>query len=162
MRVYTSVLTGVCFLAMGAVLGQTSEESVKMKDLPPAVQATVQQQSKGATLVGLSKEIEDGKTFYEAEMKVNGHGKDVLIDSAGKVVEVEEEIALTALPAAAKSAIEKAAAQGRISKLESVAKDKDLTYEALIESKGKTSEVKVTPDGKVVTQKEEEKEEEDK
>ena len=74
--------------------GLASEKSVKMKDLPRAVQKTVQEQMSGAKLLGLSKETEKGKTFYEAETTVNGHTRDVLIDSKGAVVQVEEEIAM--------------------------------------------------------------------
>jgi hypothetical protein len=37
-----------------------SEVAIKMKDLPAAVRKTVEEQSKGATLHGLSKEVEAG------------------------------------------------------------------------------------------------------
>lgn len=36
-----------------------------MKDLPAAVRKTAQEQSKGATLRGLSKGVENGQTFCE-------------------------------------------------------------------------------------------------
>jgi len=125
-----------------------AEKRVKMESLPPAVQKTVQEQSKGATIRGLSQEIEDGKTFYEAELKINGHGKDVLIDSAGSVVEVEEEVAFDTAPAAVKSAIQKHAAKGKIVLVEAVSKnDSIIAYEAKIKTAGKTSEVRVNPDG---------------
>ena len=52
-----------------AGFAQDKEVKVKMQDLPLAVQKTVREQAKGATLHGLSKEIEDGKTFYEAEYR---------------------------------------------------------------------------------------------
>jgi|SRR5579859_689717 len=125
-----------------------AEKRVKMESLPPAVQKTVQEQSEGATIRGLSQEIEDGKTFYEAELKINGHGKDVLIDSAGSVVEVEEEVAFDTAPAAVKSAIQKHAAKGKIVLVEAVSKnDSIIAYEAKIKTAGKTSEVRVNPDG---------------
>jgi uncharacterized membrane protein YkoI len=119
-----------------------------MEGLPPAVQKTIQEQAKGATTRGLSKEIEDGKTFYEAELKVNGHNKDVLIDSAGSVVEIEEEVTLDSVPAAAKDAIQKRAAKGQILLVEAVSKnDSIVAYEAKIKTAGKTSEIRVNPDG---------------
>ena len=43
-----------------------AEKPLKMKDLPSAVQKAVQAQTKGAELKRLSKEVENGKTFYEA------------------------------------------------------------------------------------------------
>jgi len=144
--------TNILYLMLPAVLvaGAVSaaEKRVKMESLPPAVQKTVQEQAKGATIRGLSKEIEDGKTFYEAELKINGHNKDVLIDPAGLVVEVEEEVALDSLPAAVKDAIQKHAAKGQIVLVESVSKnDAIVAYEAKIKTAGKTSEVRVNPDG---------------
>ena len=144
--------TNILYLMLPAVLVaggvSAAEKRVKMESLPPAVQKTVQEQAKGATIRGLSKEIEDGKTFYEAELKINGHNKDVLIDPAGLVVEVEEEVALDSLPAAVKDAIQKHAAKGQIVLVESVIKnDAIVAYEAKIKTAGKTSEVRVNPDG---------------
>src|SRR5437588_3689102 len=82
------------------------ERRVRMKDLPAAVQQTVREQSKGATIRGLSRETENGKTNYEVELRVNGHNKDVLIDPGGAVVEVEEQVTLASLPAAVRTANE--------------------------------------------------------
>jgi len=53
------------------------EMKVKMNDLPPAVQAAVKEQSKGAAIRGLSKEVENGKTEYEAELTVDGQRRPV-------------------------------------------------------------------------------------
>jgi uncharacterized membrane protein YkoI len=144
--------TNIFFLALPALLlasgVSAAEKRVKMESLPPAVQKTVQEQAKGATIRGLTKETEDGKTFYEAELKINGHNKDLLIDPAGSVVEIEEEVALASLPAAVKDAIQKHAAKGRIALVESVSKNDSLVaYEAKIKTAGKTSEVRVNPDG---------------
>ena len=141
---------GVSFLFVCIAVAPAAEKPVQMKDLPPAVQKTVEAQSQGAKVRSLSKEIENGKTFYEAELEVNGHGKDVLIDSAGTVVEVEEEVALTSLPPAAKAAIENFASKGKILKLESVTHGRTVFYEAKVEKAGKKTEFKVKPDGSLV------------
>jgi uncharacterized membrane protein YkoI len=73
------------------------EKRVRMRDLPAAVQQTVREQSRGATVRGLSRETEDGKTNYEVELRTGGHNKDVLIDPSGAVVEVEEQVNYHAL-----------------------------------------------------------------
>src|SRR5579871_5160914 len=91
-----------------------AEKPVKMKDLPAAVQKTVQEQTRNAELNGLSQETENGQTYYEAETKVNGKSRDVLIDTAGKVVEVEEQTTLESVPAPVKATLEKAARGGKI------------------------------------------------
>ena len=125
-----------------------AETHVKMENLPAAVQATVREQSRGAAVRGLSKEVENGKTYYEAELKVNGHNKDVLIDPAGKVVEVEERVPLASLPAPVKAAFEKRAASGKIEGVESVTKGgKIVAYEAKIRTSGEVSELKLSPGG---------------
>jgi hypothetical protein len=120
-----------------------------MKDLPKAVQQTVKEQSKGGQVIGLSKEVEGGKTIYEAEMKINGHGKDILIDSSGKVVEAEEEMTLSSLMAPVQAQINKNIGKGKILKLESLTNNGVLSsYEAVVETGGEKSGIKMGTDGK--------------
>lgn len=127
------------------------EKPVRMKDLPKAVQQTVEEQSKGATIKGLSKETEDGQTFYEVELAINGHHKDVLIDPTGAVVEIEEEVGFDSLPPAAKVGIEKQAGKGKIIMIESINKNGSIVaYEAHIKTGRKSKEVKVSPDGALI------------
>lgn len=130
-------------------LAQETERPVKMKDLPSAAQATVREQSKGATLRGLSMETKDGQTFYEASLRVNGRLKDVLMDANGAVVEVEEQVTLASLPPAARAEVVKQAGKGRILLIESIKKNNAIVaYEAHVRTAGKISEIKVDPDGK--------------
>ena len=144
------ITLGAIVLTMVFANAFAAGKPVKMKDLPPAVQRTVQEQSKGATLRGLSTEVEHGKTIYEVEMTVNGRGKDVSMDASGTVIEVEEEVALGSIPAAARTAIEKAAAGGKIAKVEKVTRGKEIAYEAALRKYGKRSEVRVSADGSML------------
>ena len=140
-------------IALGALVTGTApaaQKKIKMQDLPPAVQQTVKEQTKNATLVGLMKEVENGKTVFELETKVNGRGRDLMIDGSGAVLSVEEEVTLDSIPAAAKAAIEKQAAGGKITKVETLTKGKTVTYEAAVVRKGKTSEIAVAADGSAV------------
>jgi uncharacterized membrane protein YkoI len=140
----THIIYGATFFVFG-LLGETK---VKMEQLPPAVQKAVKEQTLGATLVGLSTEKEKGKTVYEMETKVNGKGRDVLFDSKGTVLEVEEETDLASIPSAAKTAIEKRAAGGSIQKVETLTKGSNVSYEAAIKTKaGKNMEFGVNADG---------------
>ena len=125
------------------------EKKIKRADLPPAVQKTVTVVSKGATIKGFSQEVENGQTLYEAEMSVNGHSKDVNIDSSGGVVEVEEQVEMDSLSTAVKEALLTKAGKGKIIKVESITKhDKLVAYEAQVRTDGQKSEVQVGPDGK--------------
>jgi hypothetical protein len=128
---------------------QAEEKKIKRSDLPAAVEKTVTEQSKGATIKGFAIEVEDGKKLYEAEMIVNGHGKDVSIDEKGNVIEIEEEVAIGSLPPAVKDGLTKAAGKGIIDKVESLTKQgKIVAYEAVVKTGTKHSEIQVGPDGK--------------
>jgi uncharacterized membrane protein YkoI len=141
------LLASLLFLSTA---GFAADKKVKMEDLPAAVQAAVKEQAKSATVVGLAKEIENGKTMYEVETKVNGQTRDLLLDSTGAVVEVEQEVDLSSIPPAAKAAIEAKAAGGTIKKVETVTKGSAVSYEAAIQNKtGKNIEVAVNADGSV-------------
>jgi uncharacterized membrane protein YkoI len=142
------------FIAAGVILpamfAADTETKIKMKDLPPAVKQAVLEQSKGAALKGLAREVEDGKTFYEAELKVNGRGKDVSFDEAGKVVSIEEEVALDSIPAAARDAMSKQAGTRKIKLVEKVTKGNTIYYEAHVKTSGEDAEIKVDSAGSPV------------
>lgn len=142
----TSILAVGALVASSLALAQ--EKRIQRSDLPPAVEKTVAEQSSGATIRGFSQETENGKTYYEAKLTVNGHARDVLIDTAGAVVEVEQEVALDSLPASVKTGLAAKAGKGKIVKVESLTKhDKLVAYEAKVITDGKKSEVQVGPDG---------------
>jgi hypothetical protein len=140
-----SVLTA---LTLTVPIG-AQEKKIQRSDLPPAVQKTVDEQSKGATVKGFSTEVEDGKKIYEVELTVNGRGKDISMDAQGHVLEIEEEVALESLPSAAKDGLTKAAGKGTIQKVEALTKNgKLVAYEAQLKTGKKDSEIQVGPDGK--------------
>jgi hypothetical protein len=135
--------------ALMATSAIAQEKKIRRSDLPPAVEKTVTAQSSGAAVKGFSKEMEKGQTYYEAEMIVNGHTKDILINATGTIVEVEEQVAMDALPAAVKSGLQAKAGKGKLVKVESITKKDNLVaYEAQVRNGSKKSEVQVGPDGK--------------
>ena len=132
-------------------LAQSKESKVKLKDLPAPVQQTVKEQSQGAIVRGLAKEVEDGQTVYELELNVAGHTKDMMIAADGKIILIEEQVELNALPQPVKDAILKQAGKGKIKLVESVTKNGTLAfYEAHVKKGIKTVEVKITPDGQLM------------
>ena len=151
-RMAVMCLFSASLLISSTVNSQESEQRVKLKNLPKAVQKAVREQSKGARVRGLSKEVEKGETYYEVELLAVGHNKDVLIDPSGVVVEIEEEVPLASLPLAVMAQIESQAGKGKILTVESISKAGTLvTYEAHVSKAGKKSEIKVAPDGKLIT-----------
>lgn len=138
----------VLFLS-GLSIASAQEVRIQKSDLPPVVQKTADEQSKGATVRGYTMETEGGQLEYEVEMTVNGHSKDVSIDAKGNILEIEEEIALDKLPVAVREGLQKKTGAGAIKKVESITKHGTVVaYEANVITNGKKSEVQVGPGGK--------------
>ena len=127
---------------------QEKEKKLKRSDLPAAVQQTVDQESRGATIRGYSSETEGGQLQYEVAMTLRGHHRDVTIAADGSVVEIEEVVALDSLPAPVRAGLLQAAGAGKITRVESLTKRGAIVaYEAQVRTGKKRSEVQVGPDG---------------
>jgi hypothetical protein len=150
MNLYKKLVLAVLVTGMATLSAvQAQEKKLKREDLPPAVEKTVAEQSKGAAIQGFSTEMEDGKRLYEVELVVSGHAKDISMDKDGNIVEVEEEIPLESLSSPVKDGLTQAAGSGTISKVESITKNgKLVAYEAQVKTGTKRSEVQVGPEGK--------------
>ena len=140
------VVTGAV-LVLGAGTLSAADKKIQAKDLPPAVQKAVQDETKGATIKGYAKEVEGGKTMYEVETMVNGHSRDLTFDAKGVLVAAEEATTLDAVPVAVKTAFE---ARGRVLTVERVTKGKAISYEAIVEKGGKKSAIALDADGKPI------------
>lgn len=135
----------VLLIATGSI---AQEKKIKRADLPAVVEKTVQSQSARATIRGFSEEREKGHTYYEVEMTVDGHSKDLLVDASGAIVEVEEQVDMATLPDNVKEGLRAKARNGKLTKVESITKhDKLVAYEAQVLTGGTHSEVQVGPDG---------------
>ena len=127
---------------------QAQEKKLKREQLPPAVEKIVAEQSKGATIVGFSTQVDHGQRLYEVELKVDGRGKDISMDKNGNIVEIKEEVPMDSLPDSVKEGLKKAARAGTIAKIESLTKNgKLVAYEAIVKTGTKRSEIQVGPDG---------------
>ena len=144
------LLCVLCLVSLGTV----SAQRVSLKNLPPAVKKTLEEQTQGATIKGLSKEKENGKVQYEVETVVAGHTRDMLIDESGSVLEIEEAVDLASLPEAVQSGIKQNAGKGKILRIEALTKNGTLTaYEVQIQKTAKKSEFQVGPDGALIPRK---------
>lgn len=136
------------FVLVSAALCLAAEKKLQVKDLPPAVQKTVQEQTKSAEIKNIGKETEKGVAQYEVETMVNGKHRDFNVDTKGTLLLVEEETTLDSIPAAAKAAIEKKAAGGKLGMVEIMTRGGQTLYEAAYTTKaGKKAEVLVKADG---------------
>ncbi len=134
------------FLLLGS-LSFAAERPVKLQQLPPAVRQTAAEQSKGAAVRGYTKEVENGQTRYEVATVKDGKTRDVEMDANGNVTEVEQEVSLDSIPAAARTALQKAAGSGKITKVESVTSGSKVNYEATIHTGKRHSEIQVDSNG---------------
>jgi uncharacterized membrane protein YkoI len=153
MKTWPMLMISLLVIGLAAVAtAPAQEKKITRAELPPAVEKTVAEQSKGGTIRGFSTEVEDGKRLYEVELTVEGHGKDISMDLHGNVVEVEEEISMDALPPEARKGLTEAARGGTILKIESITKNgKLVAYEADMKTAAKQSEIQVSPNGKRLT-----------
>lgn len=142
-----TIASVVIVLASSSVV-VAQEKKIKREQLPPAVEKTVAEQSKGATINGFATEIEKGRRLYEVELTVDGRGKDISMNRNGRIVEVEEEVAIDSLPTAVQEGLRKSAGAGTIGKIESLTKNgKLVAYEAHVKTGTKRSEIQVGPNG---------------
>ncbi|MGH9664335.1 MAG: hypothetical protein ACRD9L_07930 [Bryobacteraceae bacterium] len=141
-----AILLAITGLAGAAV---AAEKSLALKDLPPAVQKTVNNNLKGGEIKNIGKETENGVAQYEVETMLNSKHRDFNVDTKGNLVVVEEETTIDTIPAAAKAAIRKKAGGGKLRGVETLLKPGgELMYEAAYTTKaGKHAEVLVKADG---------------
>jgi uncharacterized membrane protein YkoI len=148
MAVAMFAMSSVVFAQAAAPAQKKAAPAAKdhLKDLPPAVRATVEAETKNATIKGVSKEKENGKTVYELESLVNGRTRDLMIDSAGKVYVIEEQLDVDKAPVPVKAAME---AKGKIVVLEMVMENGKTRYEGQVQTKaGKKVAMELDADGK--------------
>ncbi|MGE5313090.1 MAG: hypothetical protein ACM3Q4_00185 [Acidobacteriota bacterium] len=128
---------------------QTTQSSART-NVPQPVLDAFKKSYPHAVIKGTGKETEEGKTYYEIE-SIDGKAKrDVLYLPDGTVAEVEEEIAVSALPDAVKQSVSKESAHGRIMKAEKLTKNGEISYEVIAKKGAKSLEIVLKTDGSVV------------
>ncbi len=158
MKVALAVCLGIVALAAGAIAQEKKVappkkaaapvKKLELKDLPPAVQKTVQDEAKGAEIKNIGKETEGGVTQYEVETMLTGKHRDFNVDTRGKLLLVEEEATMDAIPTAARAAILKKVGGGKLGMVELFKRGGNTLYEAGYTTKdGKRREVLVKADG---------------
>src|SRR5437899_8009688 len=70
---------------------EENEETVKMSDLPAAVQTTIKDKAGSNEIVKIEKKMEGGKTVYEAVVNRKGKEWSIEGDANGKFVKEYQE-----------------------------------------------------------------------
>jgi uncharacterized membrane protein YkoI len=85
-----AVVVGLSVVGLAAcddVTGRgEGEQKVAIDQVPPAVKATIEQESKGGTVKDIEKLSQEGKTVYGADIVKNGDERKSLIAEDGTVV----------------------------------------------------------------------------
>jgi uncharacterized membrane protein YkoI len=140
--------TALLATAILAVSPAHAESHVPCTSLPAAVLQQAKTEAGDATIRGCVKDKENGKLIYEVETLKDGKSMDIVLDASGTVLEVEQEVAASNVPAAVSDAIAKAANGGKVGKIESVSRNGAIaSYETTIASQGRRREVAFSPEG---------------
>jgi uncharacterized membrane protein YkoI len=150
MWTWRSVLTIATCLALGAT-APAQEEKVPLDKVPAKVMAAVKDKFKEAEILSASTEVEEGKTLFEIQLKVNGQAHDVTLTEDGTIVEIEKEIAARDLPKSVTDALETKYPKATYKKVEEIAKGGKTLYEVLLDTDDKRSwEVVLDATGKII------------
>jgi len=167
---YRSIVLGATIIALAlwfvpsrlAVAAEAAKErKVTLDQVPQKVRETLERECRGATIRDITEENDGGKILYDFEVTREGRAFEFDITADGEVVSREEQVELSRLPSAVRQTIERAGKGGEIGTIMRVNEEGTTSYEAEIAIKGKTTEIAIAADGKMVSQaggQEEEKE----
>ncbi|TXI16670.1 MAG: hypothetical protein E6Q62_10980 [Nitrosomonas sp.] len=136
------------------IFGQAnaSEKDDGKPQVPKLVIEALEKAYPNAKDVEFEKETLDGKTVYEAEFKLNGREYEVLFDSAGGMLQIEETLDVKALPEPLIQAISNVYPKATIEEAEKVTKPDGTfsVYEVEIKNEGKKIELELDVNGKIL------------
>ena len=163
-----AVVLSVSMLGAGAEDGK--ESKVALDQVPKAVLGAVKAEFPKAEVEAAETGEDDGKKFFEVELKQDGRSIDVSCSADGTILEVEKEIAAEDLPEAVTKALTATYPGAKIEEAEEVTLFEDaddekeaddengddagdageeLVYEVeIVTADGKNVEVEVSADGK--------------
>lgn len=154
---------GVLATSLMAVHSSAEESKVPLDKLPKAVTEAVKKMFPKAELVEATEEKEDDEVEYEVTIKDAGKKIDVTVEADGHIETLEKEIDAKYLPKAVLEAVEKAYPKATWTSAEGVyeieeGKEELEYYEVQLKTADNQEvEVKVHKDGKIATEKDEDK-----
>ena len=148
-------LSVVGMVTLVAWAGDEQEEEVTLEQVPAAVKATILKESAGGKITEIEREMESGKTIYEAEFILNGDEIEIKIAPDGTLLgrEVEQEgddeddLTIDQVPEPARGALLKLAGRAKIVKAQREREHGVLVYEAEWIVDGVEHEAAVTAEG---------------
>ena len=143
--------------ALVSLAGFANAAEVRLADCPPAVQATIQQNSRDGRLDEIESYSIQGKALYVAEVELAGD-RDLKIHVAadGTLVKTREDATLAEVPAAVRTAVEGKLNGGVADDVDKETAGSTVTYHVEIDRKG-APDTNLTIDsaGKILSESEE-------
>jgi hypothetical protein len=130
------------------------EQKIACDALPPTVRATFEKTFAKATLKDCVKEVEKGKTSYEIISTEGETSRHIRFHADGRIMEVEEPVAIDSVPEPARQAVSKKYPKGEITLVEKVTRDEQVQYEFRVKQGKRTVQVAFDANGKEVKLKE--------
>ena len=167
LKVNAVVVTGIGMIFGLAV---AEEKSIAITDLPKPVVNSIKKQFPKAEIVEAVEEEEEDddedEKVYEVMLKENGQSIDVRIEDDGSIKSFEKGMDSKDLPKVVLNAIEQHFPKAVLKKVEAVYEMEEEKAELefyeveLVTAEGETEEVKISEDGKILSDEEEEEEQE--
>ena len=129
-------------------LGESKDE-VK-PDIPEAILKAFQNEYPDAKITGFEQETDDSIIVYEIECTDGDTEKDVILSAEAKIIQVEQEIAVSSLPESVTKAALSAFPGAEIEEAEIVSRDSIVEYEIVLEVGEKEIEALISADGTIV------------
>lgn len=136
-------------LALAVFGAEEKEETVSWSQVPAAARQTIKAHAPETAIKKIEKDTEAGKVSYEFQIIQDGKKSEITVAADGKLLTVEDEVALADVPAAVRQTIQAQATGGKLGTLEKVTEDGETTFEAKVEKDGKKLEITMAPDGKI-------------
>jgi uncharacterized protein (TIGR03000 family) len=135
---------------------EAGEQKVPLDKLPKAVTDALKERFPDAELKSASKEIEEGKTLFEVNVKNKDQNIDVTLTPDGAITGLEKEVEVKDLPKEVREALTTKYPNSTINKAEEVIKVKDKKEElacyevVLTTAEKKKVEVQFSAEGKIL------------
>ncbi len=72
--------------AAGKQEDEGDEIKMKIDDVPPPVKATITREAEGAAVANVDKEMDEGKTIYEADAMISGTNYEIRVADDGSLI----------------------------------------------------------------------------
>lgn len=162
----------IAALSMAASSADAKEEKeveVNLSDCPSAVRKTLKREAHGAMLEEVEKEVEHGKTIYEADVEIDDKDYEIRIAKDGTLIckcldeddeneedekeeeHEEDELELSDCPSAVRKTMKREALGAKIKEIEKEVENGKTVYEADTKIDGRNYEITVAKNGTLIS-----------